>query len=123
MNKLTITNNAWKKMFDILKNNNNKNFILSATSGGCNGFNYNFKIIENTKYEYIISSNKFKPIIIDNNGVNVIIDPSSDFLLLGTKIDYITEDFTKGIFSNKFSFTPNKEIASSCGCGISFNPK
>jgi len=123
MNKLTITNNAWKKMFDILKNNNNKNFILSATSGGCNGFNYNFKIIENTKYEYIISSNKFKPIIIDNNGVNVIIDPSSEFLLLGTKIDYITEDFTKGIFSNKFSFTPNKEIASSCGCGISFNPK
>ena len=123
MNKLTITNNAWKKMFEILKNNNNKNFILSATSGGCNGFNYNFKIIENTKYEYIISSNKFKPIIIDNNGVNVIIDPSSEFLLLGTKIDYITEDFTKGIFSNKFSFTPNKEIASSCGCGISFNPK
>jgi iron-sulfur cluster insertion protein len=123
MNKLIITNDAWKKMFDILKNNINKNFILSATSGGCNGFNYNFKIIENSKYDSIFKSNKFKSIVIDNNGVNVIIDPSSEFLLLGTKIDYITEDFTKGIFSNKFSFTPNKELASSCGCGISFNPK
>jgi len=123
MIKLTITNNAWKKMFDILKNNNNKNFILSATSGGCSGFNYNFKIIENTKYDYIINSNKFNPIVVNNNGVNVIIDPCSEFLLLGTTIDYITENFTKGIFSNKFSFTPNKELASSCGCGISFNPK
>jgi iron-sulfur cluster insertion protein len=123
MIKLNITNNAWKKMFYILKNNSNKNFILSASSGGCSGFNYNFKIIDNAKYNNIIISNKFKPTVIDNNGVNVIIDPSSEFLLLGTTIDYITEDFTKGIFSNKFSFTPNKELASSCGCGISFNPK
>ena len=43
--------------------------------------------------------------------------------LLGTTINYISEDYEKGIFENKFVFTPDKKIASSCGCGISFTPK
>ena len=43
--------------------------------------------------------------------------------LLGTTIDYMYEDYNYGIFESKFIFLPNKKLASSCGCGISFTPK
>ncbi len=46
-----------------------------------------------------------------------------EFLLLGTTIDYIHEDYLNGVFENKFVFIPDKTLASSCGCGISFTPK
>ena len=39
---------------------------------------------------------------------------------MGTTIDFITEDYSKNIFENKFTFTPQKNLATSCGCGISF---
>ena len=42
--------------------------------------------------------------------------------LLGTTVDYIQEDYGKGIFESKFKFEINKEKMSSCGCGISFTP-
>ena len=47
----------------------------------------------------------------------------SEMALLGTTIDYISEDYNQGVFENKFIFTPDKDYASSCGCGISFTPK
>ena len=43
--------------------------------------------------------------------------------LIGTTIDYESEDFEKGRFESKFTFTPDKDFATSCGCGVSFNPK
>ena len=43
--------------------------------------------------------------------------------LFGTTIDHISEDYKKGLFENKFVFLPDKNLASSCGCGISFTPK
>ena len=43
--------------------------------------------------------------------------------LFGTKIDFIKEDYNKNIFESKFIFIPDKNLATSCGCGISFNPK
>ena len=47
----------------------------------------------------------------------------SEMFLLGTTIDYVTEDYTQGNFENKFIFKVNPKLASSCGCGISFSPK
>ena len=43
--------------------------------------------------------------------------------LLNTKIDFIKEDFSKNIFENKFVFIPDKDKASTCGCGVSFSLK
>ena len=40
--------------------------------------------------------------------------------LIGTSIDYIHEDYTRGIYESKFVFTPNSDVAGTCGCGISF---
>lgn len=113
---IIVTNSAWNKMYDILKIKKYKGFIFSAKSGGCNGFNYNLDILDN-KGEYDSYTT------IKNNNVKILIDPISEMFLIGTTIDYVTEDLENNIFENKFIFTPNKSIATSCGCGISFTPK
>lgn len=118
MSKLVVTNSAWGKLISIIRNSNNNSFMLSATSGGCNGFNYNFKMISDNKYKELI---KQKPIMENNQNVNVLIDPKSEYLLLGTTIDYLKQDLKKGVFESKFIFIPNKKLAHTCGCGNSFN--
>ena len=30
------------------------------------------------------------------------------------------QDYTKNIYESKFVFTPDKKMATSCGCGVSF---
>ena len=121
---ITITDNAWKKMATIVKTKQAQGFIFSAVSGGCNGLNYNLKLFSTqSELESIGTNGKLKPTKIENHEVGVYIDPLSEMFLLGTTIDYITEDFDKGIFENKFTFSPDKNVAMSCGCGISFSPK
>ena len=51
------------------------------------------------------------------------IDPMSEMFLLGTTIDYIEEDYQKGIYESKFVYKADKDIATNCGCGVSFSPK
>jgi len=108
-------------MIKIIKKKNATCFMFSAVSGGCNGFNYNLKILDKDEYKEIFD-NKAKPTIIENNNAKLLIDPISEIYLLGTTIDYISEDYDKGIFENKFVFNVDKNLASSCGCGISFQP-
>lgn len=125
---INITKNAWIKMSDILDKKNSLGFVFSASSGGCNGFNYDFKLYNSKEHDEIFFDKtlKIQPTIIENNEKNkikVFIDPMSEMFLLGTTIDYVFEDIDKGIYENKFIFTADKEIASSCGCGVSFSPK
>lgn len=112
---IKVTDNAWDKMSQILKKTSDTMFIFSADSGGCNGFNY--------KLETALT-NKFKsPTIVQNQNVKIIIDPFTEMHLIGTEIDYIKEDYSNGIFENKFVFIPDKKYAYSCGCGKSFTVK
>jgi len=120
--KIIITKNAWMKMKDIIKKEKNECFLLSATSGGCNGFNYDLKLINKIRFDSFFSK-KINPMVIENGTTKVLVDPMAEMILLGTNIDYVNEDYSKGIFENRFIFKPHKEIADSCGCGISFNPK
>ena len=119
---IIVTKKAWEKMLNIVSKNINHNFLFSANGGGCNGFNYNLELIENKDLNKLLN-NKIKPNIIENNNVKLIIEPSSEFLLLGTTIDYIKEDYSNNIFESKFIFTPKKEFATTCGCGVSFSLK
>ena len=49
---INITKNAWTKLSSILNKSNNKNgFIFGVTSGGCNGFNFDLRLIENKEME------------------------------------------------------------------------
>jgi len=125
---ISVTNNGWNKIIEISNTQKLCSFLFSATSGGCNGFNYKFNLLNDKEYiniydKYDKDFNKIKPTIIKKNNIKILIDPMSEFLLLGTTIDYIYENYSKGIFENKFIFIPNKTVASSCGCGISFTPK
>ena len=85
----------------------------------------NLDLLNDKEYENIHNTYfvKIKPTIIKKDNTEILIDPMSEFLLLGTTIDYIYEDYSNGIFENKFIFIPDKTFASSCGCGISFTPK
>lgn len=112
---ISVTNNAWDKMSAILKKTQNRIFLFSADSGGCNGFNYKLETIEKNNFN--------NPSIVENKGVKIVIDPFTEMHLLGTEIDYINEDYSKGVFENKFVFTPDRKYAYSCGCGKSFTVK
>ena len=123
MNKpiINITKNAFTKMETIMKKSWNKNgFLFGVTSGGCNGFNFNLQLLEDSELDKII---KQKPNIIQDEKVKVYVEPLSELYLVGTEIDYLKEDYSKGIFESKFVYNVDKNMASTCGCGISFSPK
>lgn len=120
---ISITNNAWDKMSSIVYKKNGHGFIFSAISGGCNGLNYDLKLINNKQeLENLINNTNIKTTLLEKDNTQVYIDPLSEMFLLGTTIDYISEDYEKNIFENKFVFYPDKNIATSCGCGVSFAP-
>lgn len=121
---ITVTNSAWVKIKDIMNRSNNKyGFLFYASSGGCNGFNYKLELLDKDSHDKLHES-KIKPNVLSYSDLNKIyIDPLSEMFLLGTKIDFVKEDYKKNIFESKFIFIPNKDLATSCGCGVSFNPK
>ena len=122
MSIIHVTKNAWNKMSSIIQLSKNPyGFIYSASSGGCNGFNFELNLLENKVYEQIIE-NKYHT-VLNEGSTKLYIDPISEMYLLGTTIDYIHEDYSKGQFESKFNFEINKDLMSSCGCGISFSPK
>lgn len=119
---IIVSNSAWDKMKNILNKNNNFAFLFSAKSGGCNGFNYNLETINKERFNNLIKNHPM-PISINEGDTKLVIDSSSELLLIGSTIDYIEEDYKKNIFENKFIFGHQKELATSCGCGVSFSPK
>ena len=122
MNSIQITKNAWKKMFQILQQtNHNRGFLYSASSGGCNGFNFELNLLEKKLHKEIIQKKFYT--VLQNDSTKVYVDPVSEMYLLGTTIDYVSEDYSKGEFESKFKFIINKETMTSCGCGVSFSPK
>ena len=120
---INITDNALFKMSKIIESKGNYSFLFSAVGGGCNGLNFNLKLIDNDEFKKLFDKSKIKPNTINKNNVKLTIDPMSEMFLLGTTIDYVSENYDKGIFENKFIFVPDKKLATTCGCGVSFTPK
>ena len=122
MTSIQITQNAWRKMSTIIKLSKNKyGFIYSASSGGCNGFNSELNLLNQKLYESIRKQKYLN--VLNHKDTYLYVDPLSEMYLLATTIDYIHEDYSKGQFESKFNFEINKDLMSSCGCGISFSPK
>ncbi len=119
---IQISLNAWHKMTDILTKSDASGFLFFAKGGGCNGFNYKLEPINEIKFNTLLQE-KPTPTIISNEKTQLMIEPMSEMLLLGTTIDYVREDYSKNIFESRFIFTPEKDFATACGCGISFSPK
>ena len=105
---INITKNAWNKIHSILESQNAKVMLFTAESGWCSGFNYKLNLIDNEDYNKILKT-KLPLNILEENNSQVIIDPISESFLCGTEIDYIHEDYAKGIFEKKFVFNPNKK--------------
>jgi len=119
---ISVTTKAWSKMSAIIRQSTNKyGFIYSAASGGCNGFNFKLGLLDESTHSKI-SSIKYLS-VLENETTKLYVDPLSEMYLLGTTIDYVTEDYTKGQLESKFVFEVDKDLMSSCGFGISFSPK
>ena len=114
---IEITQNAWKKLLNI-KKKDTFTFVFSATGGGCGGFNYNIKHVTFGQYTKMYNTHKKNLYTIQNKTAKVIIDPPSEMLLFGTTIDHVSNDF-----ESKFIFIPQKDLATTCGCGTSFSLK
>ena len=107
---ITITNIAKNKLINLIKKDG-KSAFLYLKGGGCNGFSYKFKILEEDK-----KPNKLDETIkLDN--YNLYLCNKSFMFLLGTNIDYIED-----IMGSRFDFQ-NQNIETKCGCGTSFNFK
>ena len=119
---IQVTRSAWSKMKDIIQKSNHRyGFLYSCSSGGCNGFNFELDLLDKGYYEKI-NKEQFLTVLTNGND-KLYIDPLSEMYLLGTTIDFVKEDYQKGIYESKFNFEINKELMTSCGCGISFSPK
>jgi iron-sulfur cluster insertion protein len=107
---IKITNVAKNKLINLIKNEG-KSIYLYIKGGGCNGFSYKFKILNEDK-----KPNKSDEIIkLDN--YNMYLCNKSLLYLIGTEIDYIED-----IMGSRFNFDNNK-IDTKCGCGTSVNFK
>jgi len=114
---VNITQSALSKLAKIVKSTHNYAFLFSANSGGCNGFNYDLSTINKDEFDILENPN-----ILEHADIRFAVDPLAEIYLIGTTIDYIKEDYSKNIFESKFVFIPDKNLATTCGCGISFNP-
>ena len=120
---ISVTEHAWEKMDSIRKQQNNNQFLLSANGGGCNGFNYSLTLLDDdhTTLDELKNANTITNATNEeNNDITLVIDPMAEMVVIGTTIDYVSEDYVKGVFENKFVFIPDKKLATSCGCGVSF---
>ena len=104
---ITLSENAAERIKQIMSSdtNNSVGVRIGVKSGGCAGMSY---VMEYTK-----TSNPSDE-VIEDKGVKVFIDPGAIMYLLGTEMDYKTEEFSSSfVFKN-----PNE--TERCGCGESF---
>ena len=105
---LKISDNAAKQIKYLLQKRDKEpiGIRVNIKSGGCSGFKY--------VIEYADQTNPFEEIIKEKD-VSVFIDPKAIMYLIGSKMDFVEEQFKSGfVFIN-----PNEK--ESCGCGKSFN--
>jgi len=111
-------------LIKVLRDTNHYAFLFSAKGGGCNGFNYHLKAVNEVELTTLFGKNsKIPPTSYTHEDHTLFVDPMSEMILMGTTIDYVQEDYSKQIYESKFTFTPQKELATSCGCGVSFSPR
>lgn len=105
---LVFTQNAAKKVAELIEEEGNPNLMLRiyVQGGGCSGFQYGFTFDEK------ISDGDQK---ISTDGVSLLIDPMSIQYLMGAEVDY-----TEGLQGAQFVIR-NPNASTTCGCGSSFS--
>lgn len=105
--ELTVTGACAKRVGEIIAQEGDDSMMLriAISGGGCSGFQYGFDL-DNT----INGDDK----IFEKDGVKVVVDLMSLGMLMGSEVDYV-DDLMGAAFRIN-----NPNIASSCGCGVSF---
>ncbi len=78
-------------------------------SGGCSGFQYNFKMVEG------LTENER---IFEKEGAEIIVDDTTLEFISGSTIDFKSEMIKQG-----FEVVANPNAEGGCSCGTSFSPK
>ena len=107
MNTLTMTENAAKRISELISSEKNNISMLRVlvSSGGCSGFSYSFEL------ESKINEDDR---VFEQHGIKTVIDDVSLDILGNSEIDFV-EDLAGSAFKLNI---PN--ATSSCGCGVSF---
>ncbi len=105
---ITFTDNAAKKVKQLIEDEGNQNLNLRVyvTGGGCSGFQYGFNFDENVQDG---------DTQVENSGVKMVIDPMSLQYLLGAEVDY------KESLEGSMFVVNNPNATTTCGCGSSFS--
>ncbi len=108
MLNITITDTAAEKLKDLQSKapEDTHGLRLTVKATGCSGNSY--------KMEYADKAIEGDD-VVDDNGVKVYIPKLYSWMLIGTTIDYITDELGNARFDFK---NPNE--VSRCGCGESF---
>ena len=103
---ITLTEEAAKRAKELLKGSDYVGLRPGVQGGGCSGFSYTLKFSGGAE-----ESDK----VFESLGVEIHIDKKSYLYLMGTQIDFVTENLQSG-----FKFI-NPNAKRTCGCGESFS--
>jgi iron-sulfur cluster insertion protein len=102
---INLTDSAKNRILAVLENENESNFRVYVTGGGCSGFQYGFKFDSDAAFDDdVINFGKF----------DILLDSLSYPYLYGS-----TLDFKEDLSGAKFVID-NPNAKTTCGCGESF---
>jgi len=109
MSQVTITDNAFARINDLLLDEKNPNLKLRVfvQGGGCSGMEYGFTFDEEQNDD---------DFTFEQNNVKVLVDAMSMQYLENAVID-----FKEDLNGSRFAID-NPQAQTTCGCGSSFNP-
>ena len=104
---ITVTDNAAKRIAQILSKETDKNAMrVSVEGGGCSGFSYKFDLVSDPEGD---------DIILQKGDAKVLIDRLSVVYMDGSEIDFVDN-----LLGQSFQIK-NPNAVASCGCGTSFS--
>ncbi|MEN9896274.1 MAG: hypothetical protein RIR97_2126, partial [Pseudomonadota bacterium] len=104
---ITVTDNAARRISQILLKETGKNAMrVSVEGGGCSGFSYKFDLVSEPGDD---------DIVLENGDAKVLIDRLSVVYMDGSEIDFVDN-----LLGQSFQIK-NPNAVASCGCGTSFS--
>ncbi|KAK2194522.1 bifunctional HesB-like domain superfamily/FeS cluster biogenesis/FeS cluster insertion protein [Babesia duncani] len=110
--RIKFTNNAITRLMQLKSiHGPSKHLIVTVSSGGCSGFQYNFDIIKNVPKDYI-------PLLERDDCTRVYTDIHTMEIIKGCQIHY-----QEKLIACKFILQEIKDLVRNCSCGNSFDIK
>ena len=106
---ISVSKQAVLRFSQIARQKNVTKFLFKVEGGGCNGFKYMLEPMQE-------DPKKMDEIVPLAQNLDLVVDNHSVLFLIGTNIDYTTDD----IMGSKFDFT-NPNAKGNCGCGATFS--